>query len=490
MIKRNLTRTAAAGFSLTAIALLMSACGDGGGIPAAGVGGKVVDGYVNGATVTLDVNDDQKCTVGEPTATTGIQGDFSFPADLGSHMTCAKGGIDISTGAAFIGELKAPPGATQITPLTTLVQATIDSDKAAGKTTTPEAAAATVANNLGLGTTNLLTTDPVAVATTIPKLIQATSAAQTALLNIAKKVNGGADLTDAQASVLYSSAVAGFAKALSLVSTPVDLASTAGDLIGSAITYANTAAKSLDAVTLASAGVTVASLSAVTAEVLKAAAIIINTNTQIVAKTDPQSLIKPVAFVLSAPSINGVAVTTTSGSPYPVTVKGPLTNASLTIANKGTAALPANVDVGFSMSDATRVFDVVIKGATINADASVTVPTTATLLAYVKHANGLFYTATLGNIAVNNIVSSSAGVMTVDWSNALTALASKTGFSTLDLALASTYDVTVTLSGPSFALQPSASAVIVAPTTTVTIPGTGGTTVTGQGATFKVTVTK
>ena len=80
--------------------------------------------------------------------------------------------------------------------------------------------------------------------------------------------------------------------------------------------------------------------------------------------------------------------------------------------------------------------------------------------------------------------------MTVDWSNALTALASKTGFSTLDLALASTYDVTVTLSGPSFALQPSASAVIVAPTTTVTIPGTDGTTVTGQGATFKVTVTK
>ena len=78
-------------------ALLLAACGgsdsnragggtdNGGGTPGGNTGGntiqksgKAADGYLNGATVCLDVNNDKKCGADEPTATTGAGGAFTI----------------------------------------------------------------------------------------------------------------------------------------------------------------------------------------------------------------------------------------------------------------------------------------------------------------------------------------------------------------------------------------------------------------------------
>ena len=42
--------------------------------------GKVIDGYISGATVCLDLNSNKVCDTGEPSATTGAGGVYSFDA--------------------------------------------------------------------------------------------------------------------------------------------------------------------------------------------------------------------------------------------------------------------------------------------------------------------------------------------------------------------------------------------------------------------------
>ncbi|WP_144982319.1 calcium-binding protein [Halomonas sp. C22] len=79
--------------------------------PPVTVSGYVIDGYISGATVTraLDAN----------SVTTNREG--FFEGLQGSGILTATGGVDISTGLPFVGELRAPEGATVITPLTTMM---------------------------------------------------------------------------------------------------------------------------------------------------------------------------------------------------------------------------------------------------------------------------------------------------------------------------------------------------------------------------------
>ncbi|AGX86423.1 hypothetical protein [Candidatus Symbiobacter mobilis] len=224
-----LTRIAAACFSITAAALLTSGCGGGGGGEPVKNPGTVADGYVSGAVVVLDHNDDGVCDDNDRDSrlgtTTDAQGKFSFPAAFGSHMTCAKGGTDITSGQAFIGELKAPAGASVITPLTTLVQATIDAAPAGSKPT-PEAAAQQVATKLGLADlgTQILSTDPVASAATIPALTQTTTAVQVLLVQTARTIAAAAgwNASTDQTAALYRAAIVGLAAAVN-TSNPTDL---------------------------------------------------------------------------------------------------------------------------------------------------------------------------------------------------------------------------------------------------------------------------
>lgn len=80
-------------------ASLLAACGGGdGGSPATGaastpaapaatasITGKAIDGYLVGATACLDLNANNACDDGEPSAVTGANGDFTIPYDGDTH---------------------------------------------------------------------------------------------------------------------------------------------------------------------------------------------------------------------------------------------------------------------------------------------------------------------------------------------------------------------------------------------------------------------
>lgn len=87
--------------------------------------GKVVDGYLSGATVFVDTNGDHALSAGEASTTSDSQGNFTLPG--GGGPIVAIGGSDIATGLAFEGFMAAPSGASVITPLTTLVQLLVES---------------------------------------------------------------------------------------------------------------------------------------------------------------------------------------------------------------------------------------------------------------------------------------------------------------------------------------------------------------------------
>ena len=121
------------------------------------VAGQVVDGYIANATVFRDANGNGELDEGEVFGTTDINGNFSLTG--GSGPLIALGGTDVSTGLAFEGVLKAPEGATVITPLTTLVQQLVEGGADAG------AAETQVKEALGIDEGfDLNNTDPVAAA--------------------------------------------------------------------------------------------------------------------------------------------------------------------------------------------------------------------------------------------------------------------------------------------------------------------------------------
>ena len=79
-------------FALTTIAVtILTACGGGGGGSGGGsattgsLSGTVIDGYIEGAKVCLDVNSNGACDTGEPTATTDSSGKYKL--DTGSINT-------------------------------------------------------------------------------------------------------------------------------------------------------------------------------------------------------------------------------------------------------------------------------------------------------------------------------------------------------------------------------------------------------------------
>jgi hypothetical protein len=103
--------------------------------------GVATNGHLSGATVS--------CEGDKTTVTTNANGTYTFPKGCSGAIT-VSGGINTDTGEAFLGELKAPKGATAVNSLTTMM--------VVGGLTEAE-----VKTSLGLpSTVNLLTTDPAA----------------------------------------------------------------------------------------------------------------------------------------------------------------------------------------------------------------------------------------------------------------------------------------------------------------------------------------
>lgn len=121
--------------------------------------GKVIDGYLAGATVFLDVDGDGEQDANEPSTTTDANGNFVLRSNQ-SGTLIARGGKDTVTNLDFEGVLKAPPGSTAVTPLTTLVTQLVK-DGASTSAAQAQVLAALGLSNLGTQV-DLTRFDPVA----------------------------------------------------------------------------------------------------------------------------------------------------------------------------------------------------------------------------------------------------------------------------------------------------------------------------------------
>lgn len=108
-------------------------------LTADGITSAVMDGYVAGASVFadanengkldwLDLNNDGKWQPGEGewSGVTNASGNYVLPRTAPLGTITASGGIDIMTNKPFQGVLTAPAGSTVVNPLTTLMQTMID----------------------------------------------------------------------------------------------------------------------------------------------------------------------------------------------------------------------------------------------------------------------------------------------------------------------------------------------------------------------------
>ena len=110
------------------VCALMAACSSspsddavgGSGTPSKG---KAVDGYLAFAKVICDTNGNGQEDTNEAVTYTNTKGEFVFaPACIDSQIL-TTGGTNADTGLAFVGQLRAPKGASMVTPLTTLMAA-------------------------------------------------------------------------------------------------------------------------------------------------------------------------------------------------------------------------------------------------------------------------------------------------------------------------------------------------------------------------------
>ncbi len=112
------------------------------------ISGNAVDGYLQYATVCLDLSQDGYCQANEPNTQTDETGKFtlqitpeiSSDAGFESAMLLVYGGKDVDTGLDFNGKLLAPKDGNivYVTPITTLVAKSVQKELKANKTLTKE----------------------------------------------------------------------------------------------------------------------------------------------------------------------------------------------------------------------------------------------------------------------------------------------------------------------------------------------------------------
>lgn len=150
--------------------LALSGCGGGGGTSSTttssstSLSGTVVDGYVMGATVCIDLNNNGLCDNGEPSAITGNNGGFTLPVnsinETNGKTLLVIGGTDADTGAQLTTPLTSIIDTTLtkqvVTPTTTLVHAYVSLDNMS-----LAVAKQRVASRLGINS-NSIYQDPVA----------------------------------------------------------------------------------------------------------------------------------------------------------------------------------------------------------------------------------------------------------------------------------------------------------------------------------------
>lgn len=143
----------------TAIVLVTGGCGGSSddstnqtsAITTAGTG---IDGVLAGSIVCLDTNANNACDTNEPSDTTNEDGKFTITSTSRGNLLLV-GGTDNGTGLPFTGSLKAPAGSTVVTPLTSAVQALVESGSTQAEAETD------IKKALGIDSSVILTTfDP------------------------------------------------------------------------------------------------------------------------------------------------------------------------------------------------------------------------------------------------------------------------------------------------------------------------------------------
>lgn len=115
--------------------------------PSSSLTGKAADGYLASAKVCLDLNGNRKCDNGEPSATTGPDGDFTINAST-SDVNSATILVEVIAGVTEDKDnpgvkvtkaysMSAPAGYKFVSPITTLVQAEVE--KSGGSVSNAEA---------------------------------------------------------------------------------------------------------------------------------------------------------------------------------------------------------------------------------------------------------------------------------------------------------------------------------------------------------------
>ena len=120
--------------------------------------GRAIDGYLDGATVFVDANNDGVQGAGEASTKTDAQGFFTLSGQTAGLVV--QGGKDLSSGKAFEGVLKAPAGSSIVNPLTTVVSELVESGRTPGEAERLVAAAFGI--EASLSGTSMLSFDPIA----------------------------------------------------------------------------------------------------------------------------------------------------------------------------------------------------------------------------------------------------------------------------------------------------------------------------------------
>ena len=177
------------------------------------------DGYIAGAEVFADANENGVRDSGENWTTTDAFGNFSFFGPVVGPLVLS-GGTDISTGHEFTGVMRAAAGSTVITPLTTLVMAIVNLDP--DNPVDVATAQAQVLAGLGLGSElDLANFDPISAALSSDPNIQLQgSAAIAAAVQIQNTIVQAASLLDgADGNLSLEAAAAAVVTQLAMVLT-------------------------------------------------------------------------------------------------------------------------------------------------------------------------------------------------------------------------------------------------------------------------------
>jgi hypothetical protein len=210
-----------------AVALALAGCGGGGGGNSAPppvvnppapqpttttLSGVVVDGYVSGATVYLDLNNNNTQDAGEPSATTGASGQFTLSttatvAQINGQRLRMTGGTDLSTGQPFTHSMSAvvEDAASKPFSAVTPLSSVIDGMVASGATLAQSREA--LAKVIGLSSVTVLDRDPLTQAAAEKTLLQKMVALQKALEVMAMPERAAAEAGSVAAMSRVSAAV-------------------------------------------------------------------------------------------------------------------------------------------------------------------------------------------------------------------------------------------------------------------------------------------